>query len=179
LTVMAPSSSKLPDPRRRPRAISRSPVDHATALILQVCRLAGSTTIVDDARAWLKAEGIHAAIRNRDTVVLFDWLMSVLSHQGISDQVAETYMHRHGNASWEVIADDLRRGPSCPKLRSYWHFHDCGYNKSRYTCTEPGHLPRCPLPNHWLRNGRLNQTASVHSRCGWQSSRRLDRRPPR
>jgi hypothetical protein len=38
-------------------------------------------------------------------------------------------------------------------------FHGCRYNKTRYTCAEPDHLPRCPLPNHWLRNGRLNQTA--------------------
>jgi hypothetical protein len=36
---------------------------------------------------------------------------------------------------------------------------DIRYNKSRYTCAEPNHLPHCPLPNHWLRNGRLNQTA--------------------
>jgi hypothetical protein len=58
-----------------------------------------------------------------------------------------------------VIASDLRRAPSCPKLESYWHFHGCRYNKSRYTCAEPDHLPGCPLPKHWLRNGRLNQTA--------------------
>jgi hypothetical protein len=51
------------------------------------------------------------------------------------------------------------RRPSCPKLKSYWHFHDCRYNKTRYTCAEPDHLSQCPLPNHWLRNGRLNQTA--------------------
>jgi hypothetical protein len=62
-----------------------------------------------------------------------------------------------------VIASDLRRGPSCPKLRSYWHFHDCRYYKARFTCAKPDHLPRCPLPNYWLRNGRLNQTAySLH-----------------
>jgi hypothetical protein len=58
-----------------------------------------------------------------------------------------------------VIDSDLRPRPSCPKLKSYWHFHGCRYNKSRYTCAEPDHLPRCPLPNHWLRNGRLNETA--------------------
>jgi hypothetical protein len=58
-----------------------------------------------------------------------------------------------------VIARDLRRSPTCPKLKSYWDFHGCRYNKTRYTCAESDHLPRCPLPNHWLRNGRLNQTA--------------------
>jgi hypothetical protein len=26
---------------------------------------------------------------------------------------------------------------TCPKLKSYWHFHGCGYTKLRRTCTEP------------------------------------------
>jgi hypothetical protein len=107
----------------------------------------------------LAAEGVHAAVRTRNTAALFDWLVSILSYQGISDQVAFDYMERHGRATWQVIASDLRRQPSCPKLKSYWQFHDCQYNKSRYACAEPDHLAGCPLPNHWLRNGRLNQTA--------------------
>jgi hypothetical protein len=133
--------------------------DHATQLFLRVCELAGSTTIIDDARASLEAEGVAAAIRDRNTAALFDWLVSVLSYQGISDQVAFDYMERHGRATWGAIESDLRHAPSCPKLRSYWHFHDCRYNKTRFTCAEPDHLAKCPLPNHWLRNGRLNQTA--------------------
>jgi hypothetical protein len=138
-------------------------MDHATRLICRVCRLAGSTEIIDDARAWLEEGGIHAAVRDRNTAVLFNWLMAVLSHQGISDQVAADYMDRHGNATWQVIASDLRQRPSCPKLQSYWHFHGCRYNKTRFTCSEPDHLEQCPLPRHWLRNGRLNQTAySLH-----------------
>jgi hypothetical protein len=153
------SITELPDSHDRPPAKSRSPVDHATGLILQVCRIAGSPSFVDDARESLQAEGIPAAVRNRDTAALFDWLVSTLSYQGIADQVAYDYMERHGQATWQVIASDLRRGPSCPKLKSYWHFHGCRYNKTRYTCAESDHLPGCPLPNHWLRNGRLNQTA--------------------
>jgi hypothetical protein len=58
-----------------------------------------------------------------------------------------------------VIESALRTRPRCPKLRSYWHFYDCRYNKSRFTCAEPAHLAGCPLPRSWLRNGRLNQTA--------------------
>ena len=46
-----------------------------------------------------------------------------------------------------------------PKLKSYWHFHGCRYDKIRRTCAEPDHISRCPLPTHDLRNGRLNQTA--------------------
>jgi hypothetical protein len=55
-----------------------------------------------------------------------------LSYQGIADQVAFDFMERHGQATWQVIAGDLRRGPTCPKLASYWQFHDCRYNKTRW-----------------------------------------------
>ena len=154
-------SIKSDAPRRKPE--KDRAVDHATQLILRICQLAGSTTIVDDAQASLEAEGVASAVRDRNTAVLFDWLVSVLSYQGISDQVAFDYMERHGRATWHVIESDLGHAPSCPKLKSYWHFHDCRYNKSRYTCAEPDHLAKCPLPNLWLRNGRLNQTAySLH-----------------
>jgi hypothetical protein len=157
LTAMGPNTISHPDPR--PRAKDGAALDHATQLILQVCRIAGSASFVDDARESLEAEGVREAVRTRNTAALFDWLVSITSYQGISDQVAFDYMERHGQATWQVIASDLRRQPGCPKLNSYWHFHDCRYNKTRYTCAEPDHLPGCPLPNHWLRNGRLNQTA--------------------
>jgi hypothetical protein len=157
---MDPSDINLPHPRGRPRAKRSSPLDHATRLILRVCRLVGPTAILNDAR---QSDEVASAIHDRNTAVLFDWLVAALSYQGISDQVAADYMDRHGLATWQAIERDLRRRPSCPKLRSYWHFHDCRYNKSRYTCAEPDHLPGCPLPNYWLRNGRLNQTAySLH-----------------
>jgi hypothetical protein len=153
---MDPSTTKLPRPRGRPRAKDRAALDHATRLILRVCRLVGPTAILDDAGG---SDEVASAIRDRNTAVLFDWLVAALSYQGISDQVAADYMDRHGLATWQVIERDLGRAPSCPKLKSYWHFHNCRYNKSRYTCAEPDHLATCPLPNHWLRNGRLNQTA--------------------
>ena len=53
----------------------------------------------------------------------------------------------------------LTRRPSCPKLGGYWLFDDCRYEKGSGLCSEPRHLPQCPLPRHRLRNGRLNQTA--------------------
>jgi hypothetical protein len=53
----------------------------------------------------------------------------------------------------------LGQGAGCPKLKTYWHFHGCRYNKLGRTCAEPDHISRCPLPTHDLRNGRLNQTA--------------------
>jgi hypothetical protein len=157
--MMDPSAINHPGPAGFLPTKNRSALDRATGLILQVCHLAGSTSFVEEARESLEAEGIHAAVRTRNTPVLFDWLVTSLSYQGIADQVAFDYMERHGRATWHVIERDLRRRPSCPKLRSYWHFHGCQYNKTRYACAEPDHLAKCPLPSHWLRNGRLNQAA--------------------
>ena len=65
-----------------------------------VCCLAGAASLIDDNRADLRAEGIPSAIRRHDTATLFDWLVSALSYQGISDQVASDYMERHGSETW-------------------------------------------------------------------------------
>jgi hypothetical protein len=143
--------------RSRQREVAA--LNHASRLIHRICQIAGSATLIDDARASLEAEGVRAAIRNRDTAALFDWLMGMLSYQGISDRVAEDYIARHGQATWHAIETDLRHRPRCPKLKTYWHFHGCGYNKTRFTCSEPTHIEQCCLPRHWLRNGHLNQTA--------------------
>jgi hypothetical protein len=102
---------------------------------------------------------VRAAIRRRDTPSIFDWLMSELSLQGVSDRVAKDYIDDHGNITWADIDGELRSGPSCPKLRGYWQFNGCQYHKGTGTCAEPDHFDQCGLPTHMLRNGRLNQTA--------------------
>jgi hypothetical protein len=134
-------------------------IDHAVRLIHAVCGLAGSPSLLDEIRAELRAEKVRAAIRHHNTAAVFDWLMAGLSYQGISNQVAHDYMERHGRATWRDIDQKLGHDVSCPKLKSYWHFHDCRYDKVSRTCAEPDHIRRCPLPKHVLRNGRLNQTA--------------------
>jgi hypothetical protein len=134
-------------------------IDHAVRLIHAICGRAGSATLIEKIRADLAADKVRAGIRRRDTATVFDWLMSALSYQGISDQVAYEYMERHGRATWADIDQKLGHGVSCPKLKSYWHFHGCRYDKVSRTCAEPDHIRRCPLPSHDLRNGRLNQTA--------------------
>jgi hypothetical protein len=148
-----------PHDHGRSSAKNDAALTHATRLILHVCHLAGTAAFIDEAGLGPGGKDLRKAIRCHDTAALFDHLVAALSYQGISDEVAKSFMDRHGLASWHVIEDGLRRRPSCPKLRSYWHFYDCRYNKSRYTCGEPDHLPNCPLPNSWPRNGRLNQTA--------------------
>jgi hypothetical protein len=159
---MAENDISLHDRRRSP-AKNDAALTHASRLILRVCHLAGTAAFIDEAGLGPEGKELRKAIRGRNTAALFDNLVAALSYQGISDEVAKNFMDRHGLASWHVIESALRKSPSCPKLASYWHFYDCRYHKSRFTCAEPDHLADCPLPRSWLRNGRLNQTAySLH-----------------
>jgi hypothetical protein len=91
--------------------------------------------------------------------VIFDWLIEVLSYQGVSDRIAYSYMEQHGRVRWHDIAAALANEPSCTKLGCYWAFDSCGYRKTLGSCAHPEQLSACPLPRHDLRNGRLNQTA--------------------
>jgi hypothetical protein len=134
-------------------------IEHAVRVIRSACYLAGSRDLIRELRASANGRNIRAAIAHRDTPPLFDWLIETLSYQGIADRVAYEYMQRHGGISWRDIEQSLGRSASCPKLRSYWHYYDCRYQKSRATCAELNHISRCPVPTHNLRNGRLNQTA--------------------
>jgi hypothetical protein len=146
-----------PPPKLQTQVLDRSALDHATLLIHRVCCLAGSADFIDEIRTDNRA--IRSAIKERNTPALFDWLMVLLSYQGISDQVAYDYMEQHGRVTWHEIERALANKPSCPKLQSYWQFHGCRYHKTSHTCAEPDHIAHCPLPTHTLRNGRLNQTA--------------------
>src|ERR1700733_3736640 len=117
-TNISPSHQRRSNPNRR----NTSAIDHAVRVVHSVCCLAGSASLIDDIRADLRAEGIPSAIRRRDTATLFDWLMSALSYQGISDRVAYDYMARHGRAQWCDIEAKVAASPLCPKLKSYWRF---------------------------------------------------------
>ncbi len=133
--------------------------DYAVTLVRTVCRLAGSPSYLDDLRTSLRRRGVVRAIKDHDTPKLFDWLVEALSFQGISNAIAADYMQRHGRATWRRIEQNLGKAPSCPKLKTYWHFHGCRYHKGSGTCAEPDHIAACPLPTHRLRNGNLNQMA--------------------
>jgi hypothetical protein len=153
---ISPPRQRRSNPHRRETLA----IDHAVSVVHSVCCLAGSASLIDDVRAELRADGIATAIRRHDTATLFDWLVAALSYQGISDQVAAEYMERHGSATWTDISQMMNQGITCcPKLKSYWHFHGCRYDKISRTCSEPEQIDACPLPSHQLRNGRLNQMA--------------------
>ena len=139
----------------KPIDLNTPALDHAIRLIHQVCCLAGSFDLLEDFRD----QALCAAVDRRDSAALFDRLMHDFSFQGISDEIAANYMRRHGQATWHTVRKNLAKRPACPKLKTYWHFHGCRYEKTSRTCAEPDHIVTCPLPTHRLRNGHLNQIA--------------------
>ena len=149
-TVQHRPAKPAPPPQPRSRT---SALDHAVRVIYRVCCLAGSTSLLDDIRADLAAEGVRAAIRKRKTALVFDWLIAALSYQGIANAIASDYMQRHGRVTWRAIKHKLNRGappaPSSPVTGSFT-------TAATASCTAPA---PSPLPSHDLRNGRLNQTA--------------------
>jgi hypothetical protein len=135
------------------------PIRVGVTLLDRICEISGAPTLIDDARVNLAQKGVVAAVQRHDTRVIYDWLFDALSYQGVSDRIAYGYMEQHGRLRWRDIADALARFPSCPKLACCWSFEGCGYRKGAALCANPEHQPACPLPQHDLRNGRLNQTA--------------------
>lgn len=133
--------------------------EHAVSIVERVCQLAGKLTFASDLRRDFLTGGLLTAVKHHGTPAIYDWLIGVLSYQGIANSVAEGFLQQHGNVSYREIEAALAAKPSCPKLGSHWHFNDCGYRKTAQSCSKPGHFAKCSLPEHFLRNGRLNQTA--------------------
>jgi hypothetical protein len=139
----------------KPTGPDTAALDYAVRLIHQVCCFAGSFELIEEFRD----QALCVAVERHDTGALFDRLMYDFSFQGISDQIALNYMQRHGQATWRAVRKNLARRPTCPKLKTYWAFDACRYEKTSRTCAEPDHIATCPLPTHQLRNGHLNQIA--------------------
>jgi hypothetical protein len=135
------------------------PLAHAERLTRTLCAVAGSMSFLDEIDDEVRHADLDRAVALGDTPPIFDWLLTTFSFQGISDRVARSYIEKHGRACWSDIEASFRNAPSCPKLRTYWHFEGCRYDKTSLTCSEPDHIDACPLPRSHLRNGRLNQTA--------------------
>jgi hypothetical protein len=129
------------------------------ALVLSVCEIAGSRTLIDDARVELASAGVIEAVKRRRNGTIFEWLMNAVSYQGVSDAAASGFIENHERVTSASINRQLQRKPTCPKLGGYHRFHGCLYRKTKNTCAEPLHKVGCPLPLLDLRNGRLNRTA--------------------
>lgn len=86
---------------------------------------------LDNIQASLAADGIPDAVVERDTPWIFDWLVGVSQLQGTSDANDAACTAKHGLVSWDEIATALDANPTCPRLRSYWHFQGCRYRKAK------------------------------------------------
>jgi hypothetical protein len=146
-------------PSSEPPPLAGGAVKYATNLIECICRhsaLPASSSQVGVSSPDLELRQI---VRSRNTPALFDRMVEIFNYQGISDRVAASYLESHGSITWRQIERQIGRDPVCDLLGSYWAYENCRYDKTRQTCSHPGHFSRCPLPEYPLRNGRLNQTA--------------------
>jgi hypothetical protein len=75
----------------------------------------------------------------------FQFALSQWEPTRYAQRSGTTTRRRHGRATWRDIDRKLSQGVSCPKLKSYWHFHGCRYEKGSRTCAEPEHIGACPL----------------------------------
>jgi hypothetical protein len=94
-TIQHRQTTRQNPPKIRNRAAA---IDHAVRVINRICCLAGSANLIDKIRTDLNVDGVRAAVRNRETAAVFDWLIAALSFQGIADQIAYDYMEQHGCA---------------------------------------------------------------------------------
>ena len=111
--------------------------NYAVNLVRATCRLAGSTSYLDDLRTDLRNRGVAKAVQRHDTAAIFDWLVEILSFQGVSDTVAAGYMRQHGLATWRKIEKNLGKSPSCPKLKSSGISKDAGTTRAQALAPSP------------------------------------------
>ena len=131
------SASAGPLPYSDVNIRDNSNLDYAVKLIHAVCGLAGSTSYVDDIRTDLRERGVIRALRDHNTPVLYNWLIEILSFQGISDAAASGYMARHGTVRWFDIDGALSRRPLCPSSAGIGSSSGCQYTNGRRHAPNP------------------------------------------
>jgi hypothetical protein len=95
-------------------AVPRHVPDDVLYLVFEVCSIAGGRTLIDDARVDLASAGVIEAVKRRRAAAIFDWLIGVVSLQGISDAVALGYIEGHEAIRLTDINRALKREPGCP-----------------------------------------------------------------
>ena len=141
------------------KPINGKRLDPAT-IIQSICSSDSNRHFIQSLKTNMETEGLADAVNTRDSPVLFDWLMGCFSYQGISDAIADSFIAKHGNATYSGIEKVLDgRVSSCPKLIDFESFKDCGYKKSKATCNNAELYNSCPVNTLNLRKGQLNQAA--------------------
>ena len=123
---------------------SANDLEYAVTLVRRICELCGEPNLNKDIRASFRKMGLLQAIRRHDSDTIYDWMAEAISYQGISDHVASTYIEQHGSVSAWEIGQGLERNRLCPKLKDYWHFEGCGFQKTQKFCNQPQKYRQCP-----------------------------------
>ena len=131
---------------------------HALLVTRPVLALA-TRNFLDDIRSRLAEAGIIVAVATRDTAALYDWIVGLLARQGISNHAAEVFASRHGSPTWHELSGRMAADARCPRLRSRWHYEDCGFRRSAGTCSTPHHGVNCPVTEIPARKGALAEAA--------------------
>ena len=132
-------------------------MSNAIDVVMVPLRLA-SPGFLADLEVTMIGNGMRAAVADRDTATIFDWLMGLIQLQGISDASAFAYSATHGLPTFSMLERAVAPA-SCTRLRSYWNFNACGFAKAAATCSNPDLMWRCGVPGFPARNGRLAQAA--------------------
>jgi len=92
---------------------SRAQSDSATHTAMHVLRaiVAASSSFLAEPNLHLsfEREGLVRAVETHDTARLYEWLLGVLSFQGISDTAALSFMSEHGPPAGSRSLLSLRR----------------------------------------------------------------------
>ena len=129
--------------------------------------------MLDEIDGEFRHTGLDQAVASGSTPPIFDWLLTAFSFQGISDQVARSYMEKHGTASWSKMEASLQTSPSCQELQTYRHYEGCRYDKGSFTCAERNHIDAWPTapqglqgsPDSFSENENRQNTAKVPDRA--------------
>ncbi len=112
--------TRNPKPIRRTR--SRRHRASSPGRLPSVSLVSGPVKFLDEMAARLAATGVHRAVARRDSAPIFDWLMTIVSLQGIGDRGALGWDAEHGGITWAEVIRALDTRPSCPRLRSWGQF---------------------------------------------------------
>ncbi len=139
-------------------------VEEARSVLLTLATLPGVGDQLGPLRQGMAKTGLAEALATADSNRVYDWLMNLLSLQGVSDAIALGYIATHGNADRATIRKHLAATRcACPKLAGFEAHLGCRYRKEAATCARPQHLRLCPVRKLPLRKGLLNvQAYSLH-----------------
>jgi hypothetical protein len=127
--------------------------------VMRPALLLAPTTFLQDVQTRLDASGVRTAIALGQTSGVYNWIVRMLARQGIANAAAEGFVRRAGSPTWLDVSERLAKSSSCPRLRSYWSFADCGYRRAAGTCNTPRHINGCPVTAIPARKGALAQAA--------------------